>query len=103
MTPTQRFYDIACMFPVMNSKGIKLGDIPGISRDRFSPDDLAGFVYEGPGRVWSTGEKLVIEFLLNLYNPGLFNRFNLGFAMNVWDPVHMSACFKAMAQIYNGG
>ena len=32
MTPTQRFYDIACMFPVMNSKGIKLGDIPGISR-----------------------------------------------------------------------
>ncbi|WP_321419615.1 hypothetical protein [uncultured Desulfobacter sp.] len=102
MTFTQRFYEIACMFPVMNNKGVQKGDIPGIRKDRFCADDLAGFIYEGGGRAWSTGEKLVIEFLLNLYNPGAFDKFNIGFAMNVWDPTHMRACFKAMTRIYSG-
>ncbi len=87
MTLTQTFYEIACMFPVMNYKGLQQGDIPGLRKDYFCTDDLAGFVYEGGGRAWSTGEKLVIELLLNLYSPGAFDRFNLGFAMNVWDMI----------------
>ena len=44
MTFTQRFYEIACMFPVMNSKGVQQGDIPGIRKDQFCADDLAGYV-----------------------------------------------------------
>lgn len=102
MPSPNRFYEIAVTFPSMNHKGVKDGDIPGISQDRFSPEDLADFLYHGHGCAWSTGEKLVLEFLLNLCNPGTYGGFNLGHALNVWDPSHMTACLMAMAKIYKG-
>lgn len=98
----KHFYEIACSFPTMVCKGVEDGDIPGISKNRFCADELAEFVYHGHGGSWSTGEKLVLEFLLNLYNSGAYDRFNLGHAMNVWDPTHMTVCLKALARVYCG-
>jgi hypothetical protein len=98
----KRFYEMACAFPTMNRKGVQEGDIPGISKGRFNADELAEFVYNGGGCAWSTGEKLVLEFLLNLCNPGAYEGFNLGHALNVWDLSHMTACLMAMAKMYKG-
>ena len=98
----KRFFEMICAFPTMVRKGVKDGDIPGVGPDWFCADELAEFVYNGGGRAWSSGEKLVLELLLNLYNPGAYDRFNLGHAVNVWDPSHMKGCLLALAIHYGG-
>jgi hypothetical protein len=45
---------------------------------------------------------LLLEFLLNLYDPHQYTTFNFGRALEVLDPDHMSACLKAAVQYYNG-
>ena len=100
MNLERRLYEIACTFPTMMYKGVENGDIPGIEPDGFCAEKLNGFLHDGGG-VWSSGEILVLECLLNLYSPGTYS-FNPGKAIRVWDSVHMHACLKAMAQIYNG-
>lgn len=96
----RQFYDVACSFPTMRRKGVENGNVPGISKDNFSPDELAEFLYHGRGGVWSTAEKHVLEFLLNLIEPNSYDRFNLGHAMNAWDQAHINACLAALKSLY---
>ena len=102
MRSKNRFYEIAVTFPTMAWKGVEEGRIPGLSPDRFCPEDLWDFLCNGKGGAWSSGEKLVLNFLLNLYSPGAYDGFNLGYAMNTWDEKHVQACLKALARIYSG-
>ena len=101
MNTDKQFYEIACSFPVMRNNGVEKGYIPGIKPDRFCADTLSKFHSEIAG-LWSSGEVLVLECLLNLYNPGTYPVFNLGYAANVWDSTHMLACLRAVSRVYNG-
>jgi len=98
---TDRIYRIACTFRALTFKGVERGDIPGISPDSFCADELHEFLQRNC-RVWSSGEVLILEFLLNLYDPYQYTAFNFGRALDVLDPGHMSACIKAAVQYYNG-
>jgi hypothetical protein len=98
---TDRIYRIACTFRALSFKGVERGGIPGIHPDGFCADELDEFV-QRKCRIWSSGEVLLIEFLLNLYDPHQYTGFNFGRALEVLDPGHMSACLKAAAQYYNG-
>jgi hypothetical protein len=99
--PTDRIYRIACTFRVLTFKGVERGDIPGINPDGFCADELHEFL-QLKRCIWSSGEVLILQFLLNLYNPYQYTAFNFGRALDVLDPGHMSACLKAAAQYYNG-
>jgi hypothetical protein len=98
---TDRIYRIACTFRALTFKGVERGDIPGIRPDGFCADELHEFLQRNC-RVWSSGEVLILEFLLNLYDPDQYTAFNFGRALDVLDPGHMSACLAAAVQYYNG-
>lgn len=99
--PTDRIYRIACTFRALTFKGVQRGNIPGINPEGFCAGELHEFLQRNCC-VWSSGEVLLLEFLLNLYDPDEYKSFNFGQALNVLDPGHMSACLKAAAQYYNG-
>jgi len=98
---TDKMYRIACMFRVLTFKGVERGDIPGINPDGFCAAELNEFLQRN-SRIWSSGEVLILQFLLNLYDPYQYTAFNFGRALDVLDPRHMTACLKAAAQYYNG-
>ena len=100
--PTDKIYRIACTFPALTRKGVAGGDIPGISPDGFCADELHDFLYHGGGGAWSSGEVLILQFLLNLYDPYEYKAFNLGRALIVLDPDNMTACINAAMRHYNG-
>ncbi|MCP3666111.1 MAG: hypothetical protein GY696_27030 [Gammaproteobacteria bacterium] len=100
MNLSNLFFTLACLFPTLLDKGVKTGAIPGISSDIFNPEKLSEFLYNGGGRAWSTGEKLALKCLLNLYHPGGYEGFNLGHALNTWDSSHVEACITAMTRLY---
>jgi hypothetical protein len=99
---TDRIYRIACTFPALSFKGVERGNIPGIAPEGFCADALHDFLYHGRGGAWSSGEVLILQFLLNLYDPYEYKAFNLGRALFVLDQWNMSACIKAAVQYYNG-
>jgi hypothetical protein len=99
---TDRIYRIACTFPALSFKGMQRGNIPGIGPDGFCAGELHDFLYNGGGGLWSSGEVLILQFLLNLYDPYEYKAFNFGRALDILDPGHMSACLKAAMQYYNG-
>jgi hypothetical protein len=101
MTKDQRLYEIACSFPALQHKGVEKGDIPGITRDDFLDLDLANYLYEGRGGALSSGEFLILEALLNLCNPDLHKKFNIGDALHVLDPDNMHALLNAIVRTYN--
>jgi len=94
-------YEIACSFPALNRKCVDQGHITGIEPDCFCAETFADFI-NGHAGAWSSGEYLILEFLLNLGSPGTYSGFNMGRAVNVWDGDTMTACFKAVAKIYTG-
>jgi hypothetical protein len=102
MTSGERLYQIACTFPVLRFKGVEKGTIPGITPDGFNGRRVHDFLYHGGGGRWSSGEVLVLEFLLNLYDPHEYKGFNFGRAMSVWDGTQMSACLSAVANVLDG-
>jgi hypothetical protein len=101
MTPDQRLYEIACSFPALRHKGVDKGRIPSITPTDFFDQDLAAWLYEGGGGLLSHGEFLIIEALLNLCNPQLHGRFNLGQALQTLDPDNMQALCNAILRTYN--
>jgi hypothetical protein len=101
MNPDQRLYEIACSFPVLRHKGVEKGNIPGITPTDFFDLDLADWLYKGRGGLLSHGEFLILEALLNLCNPCLHDRFNLGEALQTLDPDNMQALVKGIARVYN--
>lgn len=103
MKVDQRMYRIACSLPALKRKGAVQGDIPGIRPDGFYDIELHDFLYKGGGGALSSGEFLLLEFLLNLYDPDAYPRFNFGRAVQVWDWGHMRPCLQAVIDTYNGG
>jgi hypothetical protein len=103
MKVDQRMYQIACSFPALVFKGVERGDISGISPDGFCDGKLYDFLSRGRGGAWSAGEVLIIEFLLNLYDPYEYKAFNFGRALNVLDQRNMEACMKAAIRVYYAG
>jgi hypothetical protein len=65
----ERMYKIACSLAALRRKGVERGDIPGIRPDGFYDLQLHEFVYQSGGGAWRSGEILLLEFLLNLYDP----------------------------------
>lgn len=102
MTTDARMYEIACSFPALKRKSVADGGIIGITEHAFYDIDLSRYLYHGSGRALSHGEVLILEALLNLYNPDQHTRFNLGEAMRVLDPNNMQALLKAIVRIYTG-
>jgi hypothetical protein len=102
MTKDQRLFDIACSFPALQFKGVEKENIPGITKDDFLDLDLANYLYQGRGGALSSGEFLILEALLNLCNPDLYKKFNLGDAMHVLDPDNMKALLNAIVRTYTG-
>jgi len=100
-TVDQRLYQIACSFPALRRKGVEQGHIPGISPNDFCDLDLAAWLYHGAGGVLSHGEFLILEALLNLCNPTIHNKFNLGDALNVLDQDNMKPLLDAIERTYN--
>jgi hypothetical protein len=101
MTSDQRLYEIACSFPALRHKGVEKGSIPGITKDDFLDLDLANYLYKGRGGALSSGEFLILEALLNLCNPDLHPKFNLGDALHILDPDNMKALLNAIVRTYN--
>ncbi len=101
-TGTEQMYANACLFPVLQFKGVEDGSIPGITPYEFNADKLADFLKNGHGRAWSSGETHVLEFLLNLANPNIYDRFNFGRAFNTWDCGQVSAFITAVQMIEYG-
>jgi hypothetical protein len=101
MTADQRLFEIACSFPALRYKGVEQGHIPGITPTDFYDLDLADYLYNGRGGALSHGEFLILEALLNLCNPDLHQRFNLGEAVQIWDPDNMQALFNGIVRTYN--
>jgi hypothetical protein len=97
----RRLYEIACSFPALKNKGVQDGRIPGISPNDFYDIDLSNWLYKGGGGLLSHGEFLILESLLNLCNPTLHDRFNLGEALQTLDPDNMHALCKAIVRTYN--
>jgi hypothetical protein len=102
MTSDERLYQIACSFPALRRKGVEQGDIPGIRPDGFYDIELSDYLYQGGGGVLSSGEFLLLEFLLNLYNPDAHPKFNMGRAVRVLDCEHMRQCLQAVIRVYSG-
>jgi hypothetical protein len=101
MTADQRLFEIACSFPALRYKGVEQGHIPGITPTDFYDLDLADYLYNGQGGALSHGEFLILEALLNLCNPDLHQRFNLGEAVQILDPDNMQALFNGIVRTYN--
>jgi len=99
---TDRIYRIACTFRALRFKGVERGNIPGIGPDGFCAGELHEFLCHGGGGLWSSGEVLILQFLLNLYDPYEYKAFNFGRTLDILDPDHMNACLKAAAKYYNG-
>ena len=97
----ERLFEIACSFPALQFKGVEKGNIPGISPNDFYDLDLAQYLYNGRGGVLSHGEFLILEALLNLCNPDIHNKFNLGDALHVLDERNMKALLNAIVRTYN--
>jgi hypothetical protein len=97
----RRLYEIACSFPALRQKGVEKGDIPGITPTVFYDSNLADWLYKGGGGLLSHGEFLILESLLNLCNPSMHERFNLGEALQTLDPDNMHALCEAIARTYN--
>ncbi len=100
-TSDERLYQIACSFPALQHKGVEKGDIPGITPTDFNDLDLAEYLYKGRGGLLSHGEFLILEALLNLCNPNLHDRFNIGEALQTLDPDNMQALLNAILRTYN--
>ena len=101
MTIDEKMYKIACSFPALQFKGVEDGNIPGISPKDFLDLKLSDYLYRGRGCLLSSGEFLILEFLLNLFSPCIYKEFNLGRAINIWDSEQISACIKALNGICN--
>jgi hypothetical protein len=101
MTPDRRLYEIACSFPALKNKGVQDGHIPGITATVFFDLDLSAWLYKGGGGLLSHGEFLILEALLNLCNPSLHDRFNLGEALQTLDPDNMQALLDGIRRTYN--
>jgi len=99
--PYDLIYRIACSFPALRFKGVDHGAIPGITRAELNDTELCEYLYKGQGAALSHGEQLILEFLLNIIDPYTHTRFNLGIAMNVFDPRNMDALVKAVIRFYN--
>jgi hypothetical protein len=97
----ERLYQIACAFPALKHKGVEEGRITGITPTNFYDLDLAAWLYEGGGGLLSHGEFLIIEGLLNLCNPQLHDKFNLGEALQTLDPDNMQALLNGIVRTYN--
>ncbi|MGD9368982.1 MAG: hypothetical protein PVH87_24975 [Desulfobacteraceae bacterium] len=97
----ERLFEIACTFPALRHKGVEKGNIPGINSNDFYDLDLAEYLYNGRGGVLSHGEFLILEALLNLCNPDLHDKFNLGEALYVLDERNMQALLNAIVRTYN--
>jgi hypothetical protein len=97
----ERLYKIACSFPALQHKGVEKGDIPGITPTDSYDLDLAAWLYKGGGGLLCHGEFLILEALLNLCNPSMHPRFNLGEALQTLDPGNMQALVNAIARTYN--
>jgi hypothetical protein len=95
-----RMYKIACSLPALRRKGVEHGDIPGIRPDGFYDLQLYEFVYQGSGGAWSSDQILLLEFLLNLYDPYEYKAFNFGRALFVLDQGNMAACIDAAMRYY---
>lgn len=93
--PSNTYYRIACTLPALLQKGVKRGKIAGIAPHCFDAGQLLWFLRYGPGQRWSIGEKLVCDFLLNLYDPDCYTAFNLGLALSVLDQGNLAACLTA--------
>ncbi len=102
LTLDERMYEIACSFPALQFKGVEQGHIPGITPTEFHDGKLSEYLYNGRGGALSSGEFILLEFLLNLAYPYYHYKFNLGDAIKTLDPRHMSACMRAMSRTYNG-
>ena len=102
VTTDRRMFEIACSFPALKFKGACDGHIPGIKPDEFHDGILSDYLYNGRGGVLSSGERKIIEFLLNLYAPYCHDKFNLGDALKSLDPDNMNACLQGMVRVYNG-
>jgi hypothetical protein len=100
-TTEQRLYQIACSFPALKYKGVEEGNIPGITPTDFYDLDLSDYLYKGRGGVLSHGEFLILEALLNLCNPQVHDKFNLGEALRTLDPDNMQALLSAIVRTYN--
>ena len=90
MSIDERLYLIACSFPALLNLGIDRGCIPGITPTGFYDGKLAEFLYNGPGGTLSSGEFILLEFLLNLCSPNTYNHFNFGRAVNVLGDNHLN-------------
>ncbi len=97
----ERLYRIACSFPALRHKGVAKGNIPGITPTDFYDLDLSSWLYKGGGGLLSHGEFLILEALLNLCNPSIHDRFNLGEALQTLDPDNMQALFDGIRRTYN--
>jgi hypothetical protein len=93
-------YEIACSFPALQFKGVEDGRIPGITPTDFYDLTLSDYLYKGAGGVLSSGEFLILELLLNLYNSSIHTNFNLGEAVHILDPKNMDACMNAINRMY---
>jgi hypothetical protein len=96
-----RMYQIACSLPALRRKGVEQGDIPGIQPDGFHDGQLHDFLYQGSGGAWRSGEVLILQFLLDLYDPYEYKAFNFGRALFVLDQRNMAACINAARRYYN--
>lgn len=76
------------------------GNIPGITPTDFYDMDLSAWLYKGGGGLLSHGEFLILEALLNLCNPNLHDRFNLGEALQTLDPDNMQALLDGIRSTY---
>ncbi len=101
VTKDERLYQIACSFRALQFKGVEQGNIPGITPTVFYDVELADYLYKGRGGALSRGEFILLEFLLNLYSPDIYNKFNFGDALYVLDPCHMQAVIKGASRVYN--
>lgn len=99
--PDNLLYEIACLFPVLRFKGVEQGDIPGITREEFDDMKLSEYLYQGPGSALSHGERLILEFLLNLADPYTYTRFNPGLAISLFGPEHMEALIEGIIRFYH--
>ena len=97
----ERLYQIACSFPALRQKGVAKGNIPGITPTNFYDLDLARYLYKGGGGLLSHGEFLILEGLLNLCNPQIHDKFNLGEALQTLDPNNMQALLNGIVRTYN--
>jgi hypothetical protein len=98
---TDKMYRIACTFPALLLKGVERGAIPGIAPEGFDGDKLHEFLRHGRGRMWNIADVMILDFLLNLYDPSKYKSFNLGWALGLLYQKDMAACLNAAIRHYN--